>query len=142
MAARRWEMSAWLRGASSRAPRKPIALGVVAASCLLLVLGTNVFASIPGPGGIISGCMSATQINGQRLLALLDTAQAKTCQTNQTLITWNQVGPIGPAGPTGPAGPIGPQGPTGPAGATNVTVRTSAFPLELPGGQSGTAIQS
>lgn len=50
---------------------------------------------------------------------------ASSCTNNETVVTWNQVGPQGPAGPQGtqgiqgvqgPAGPTGSQGPAGPAG--------------------------
>ncbi len=62
-------------------------------------------------------------------------AAGSTCNDNETLTSWDIVGPqgppgatgltgatgpAGPAGATGPAGPAGATGPTGPAGATNV----------------------
>jgi hypothetical protein len=43
-------------------------------------------------------------------------AQNATCGQNETLVTWNVLGPLGPVGPAGPAGPVGPTGATGPAG--------------------------
>lgn len=87
------------------------------------LLGSIAYAAIPNSGGIISGCVTTSEYNGQHVLTLLDTAQATACQAGQTLITWNQTGPAGPPGPkgdTGAAGATGPQGPqgtTGPQGA-------------------------
>ena len=79
------------------------------------LLGSVAYASIPAAGGVISGCVSTAQVQGQHALTLLDTAQSVVCQTGQTLISWNQTGPTGPAGPSGPQGL---QGPPGPAGTT------------------------
>ena len=39
-------------------------------------------------------------------------AAGTECRKNETLISWNQVGPIGPMGPAGPQGPEGPPGPS------------------------------
>lgn len=39
-----------------------------------------------------------------------------TCNSNETLISWNQQGPQGIPGPTGAPGPQGPQGPAGSGG--------------------------
>jgi hypothetical protein len=47
--------------------------------------------------GQIFACVS--QQGGVRLVA-----QNSTCSQNETLVTWNVVGPQGPAGPAGPAG--------------------------------------
>ncbi len=38
------------------------------------------------------------------------------CETGETRLSWNRVGPVGPQGEAGPAGPVGPEGPQGPAG--------------------------
>jgi len=48
--------------------------------------------------------------------------QFVSCGNNESLVSWNVVGPQGPPGVAGPAGPVGPagamgaQGPAGPAG--------------------------
>jgi hypothetical protein len=42
---------------------------------------------------------------------------ATSCKGQETLLSWNQVGPQGPQGVPGPTGPAGPQGPQGPSSA-------------------------
>lgn len=78
---------------------------------LLIILGALVivgggagvaYASIPGPGGVISGCYK-TSNPGQGALIVIDSSA--TCPSGTTALNWNQTGPQGPAGPTGPAGP-------------------------------------
>jgi hypothetical protein len=91
-------------------------------SCLMaVVLGTNVFASIPDEAGVIHGC-----IDPSGTLQVIDSANA-TCKNNQIPLQWNQSGlqgpsgPIGPQGPAGPSGPQGPQGSVGPAGPAGLS---------------------
>src|SRR5262249_48042690 len=43
-------------------------------------------------------------------------AQNVPCRSDESLVTWNVVGPQGPPGSAGPTGATGPQGPAGPAG--------------------------
>lgn len=43
------------------------------------------------------------------------------CKPNETLVSWNIVGPRGEKGDTGPQGPQGPQGETGPQGPQGET---------------------
>ena len=40
-------------------------------------------------------------------------SSTRSCLQNETLLSWNQVGPKGPAGVTGPTGPQGPAGKSG-----------------------------
>ncbi|CAN5502267.1 hypothetical protein BH24CHL1_BH24CHL1_06950 [soil metagenome] len=47
-----------------------------------------------------------------------------TCNGNQTLVSWNQVGPTGPAGPQGLQGAMGDIGLTGPQGEKGDTGET------------------
>jgi hypothetical protein len=56
-------------------------------------------ASIPDPNGTIHACY---QKSGGAL-SVIDQSVTK-CSSNQTAISWNQVGPQGPQGPIGPAG--------------------------------------
>jgi hypothetical protein len=44
---------------------------------------------------------------------------ATSCKGQETLLSWNQVGPQGPTGPQGPQGVPGPTGPQGPAGPSS-----------------------
>lgn len=43
-------------------------------------------------------------------------AEGARCKPNETLVSWNIVGPRGPKGDTGPQGPKGDKGDTGPQG--------------------------
>lgn len=86
---------------------------VLAVLCLGAV-ATAAWASIPGPGGVITGCYKT----GDGQLRVID--EAESCLPSEIRLTWGQSigpqGPAGPAGPTGPAGPSGPPGPSGPQG--------------------------
>jgi hypothetical protein len=86
------------------------ALGVAAA----LVGGGVALATIPGSGGVITGCYA----KATGTLRVIDTSSAQ-CKAGESALTWNQAGPQGPkgdAGPQGPKGDTGPQGPQGPKG--------------------------
>jgi len=86
--------------------------GIVGVAALALVaIGVAVAnASIPGPTGIINGCVAR---NGS--LQVIDSSA--TCPTNTQRLNWNQTGPQGAEGVAGPAGAAGPQGVAGPAGS-------------------------
>jgi len=58
-----------------------------------------VYASIPGPGGVINGCFQ----HSSGKLRVIDSAA--TCLPDEVAINWNQTGPAGPPGPPGPPGP-------------------------------------
>jgi hypothetical protein len=70
------------------------------------------WASIPSPGGSITGCINPTT----GALRVIDAQAGQQCSSFERTVTWNQAGQAGPVGPTGPAGPAGPAGPTGPQG--------------------------
>lgn len=113
-------------------------LALVAALAIAAVsIGVAVHASIPGPTGVINGCVSN---NG--VLRVIDSSA--TCQQNETPISWNQIGPQGPAGPTGATGPQGaqgaqgPQGPAGSQGATGPAGPQGATGPQGPQGSPGT----
>lgn len=114
-------------------PRRLLGIGLFVLGLSLGLVASIAYAAIPGSGGVISACVTNASAFGQHAVTLLDTAQTALCQTNQTLVTWNEAGPpgpqgqkgdtgaagaTGPAGPQGPAGAVGPAGPQGPAGAT------------------------
>jgi hypothetical protein len=85
-------------------------------AALVLGGGTAAFAataSIPGPGGVISGCY----VKSGGVLRVIDSS-VTTCKKDETSLNWNQTGPAGPTGPAGSTGPAGPAGPAGPTGAT------------------------
>jgi len=78
-------------------------------------LGVGVIGAQAQSGNVIRACVNSK--TGKATIV----GPNSTCKSDETLVTWNIVGPLGPpgpAGPSGPAGPAGPAGPTGPAGAT------------------------
>lgn len=77
--------------------------GVVAA-----VLATSTRVAAQGPG-VIRACVDR---EGEVHII----GPSDTCRRDQTLLTWDKVGPTGPAGPAGAPGSIGPMGPAGPVG--------------------------
>ena len=97
--------------------RSRLLLGVLCAA-LIGLLAIPVFASIPGPGGVINGCFQKS--TGK--LRVIDPSSSRpplrACHPDEVAIHWNQVGPAGPPGPPGPTGPQGATGPAGPQGAT------------------------
>jgi hypothetical protein len=109
---RRLVVFGWRRLAATSVARASVVVLVTA------VAGAAVYASIPGAGGVISGCYKKSG----GALRMLDAEVDQCNPLNETSITWNQVGPQGPPGPPGPPGPQGPpgldgpQGPQGPAG--------------------------
>ena len=97
-----------------RASGKTLAL---IAFVILAAAGTYAVASIPGSGGVITGCWDHNNDTSHfGTLRVIDPSIPTTghsnyeysCLSNETQITWNQQGPTGPAGPTGPTGPVGP----------------------------------
>ena len=75
--------------------------GIVVVAVVAIVvtaLATAVYASIPGPGGIINGCRK----NSDGSLKVIDSAA--TCGNGYTALDWNQTGPQGPAGANGVSG--------------------------------------
>lgn len=80
---------------------KLVILGLSAA--IVLATGTAALASIPGPGGVISGCRQTT--SGR--LRVIDSQAGQTCRSSEEALNWNQSGPAGPPGPPGPQGPAG-----------------------------------
>src|SRR5579884_2792712 len=62
----------------------------------LTLAGAVAYASIPGPGGVINGCIK----NSDSTVRVIDSTQ--TCGSNETALNWNQTGPQGPTGPRGP----------------------------------------
>ena len=83
----------------------PIAVSAGIAMVGVLV-GVGI-AAIPGPTGLITGCVGPS---GH--LRVIDPA-ADSCHQNESTLTWRQVGVTGPTGPTGADGVTGPTGPTG-----------------------------
>jgi hypothetical protein len=121
---------------------KPRFILVAAAMAILTVAaGITVYASIPGPSGVINGCITNSSINGTHGLLALDSN--RSCPANTTALNWNQTGPAGvqgpqgaqgPAGPQGPQGPqgtSGPAGPQGPAGIANAATTASMAPVSI-----------
>src|SRR5919198_2148475 len=108
------------RGSSG--PRGPFArsigrrLGWLAFLCVaVLALVGGASATIPGPGGVITGCYSNTS-GSLRVINY----PAVHCASTETMLPWSQTGPTGPQGPAGPQGAQGPQGPIGPQGPQGI----------------------
>src|SRR5260370_15150242 len=95
--------------------RSRLLLGVLCAA-LIGLLAIPVFASIPGPGGVINGCFQKSTGKLRVIDPSSPRPSLRACHPDEVAIHWNQVGPAGPAGPPGPAGPQGATGPTGPQG--------------------------
>lgn len=74
-----------------RSKRLLVVMGVVVA----ILLGGVASASIPGPDGMIHGCVKNS--NGD-VMAIDHTA---ICPSGWTALNWNQAGPQGPQGPAG-----------------------------------------
>jgi hypothetical protein len=99
-------------------PRTLAALGAVVA---LVIVGAIVFASIPAPDGLISGCYSN---NGGRL-RVIDAATQK-CLNSETPLAWNA---RGLQGLKGDPGMNGLNGTNGTNGLNGVSVTSQALPL-------------
>ncbi len=97
-----------------------------------LAIGAVAYASIPGPSGIINGCVSNQSLNNAHALVVIDSSA--TCPPGTTALKWNQQGPAGPQGPQGPVGPqgstgiTGPQGSQGPAGVIGSLEQLNGIP--------------
>lgn len=116
---------------------------VVLAVALMITLGGVAVASIPGSGGKITTCYSASSTSAGTAtpLELVDTAHG-SCPAGTTALTLDQTGRRGPAGPSGSVkgigarGPVGPRGRTGPAGPSGPSTK-GEVPLFEAGGSSG-----
>lgn len=86
---------------------------ILALAVLLLAVGAT-WVLAEGEGQI-SACVNTSD-------GTLRIVTDPVCRKNETLLTWNimgpqgEVGPMGPQGPAGADGAIGPQGPAGPQG--------------------------
>jgi hypothetical protein len=98
----------------------------------LLVCGGVALATIPGSDGVIHSCYAK---DGS--LRVID-AQSTSCKSNETALTWNQVGPQGPQGDPGPQGPKGDQGAQGSQGPNGPTGPTGPSGPAGPQGPQGT----
>jgi len=79
-----------------------LAIAAISSAVTAAVLAGVVYASIPGPGGVINGCYQ----HSSGKLRVIDSAA--TCLPDEVALNWNQTGTAGPPGPTGPPGPPGP----------------------------------
>ena len=85
----------WLGSFSGRARRVFISITAILVTTLI------VFASIPGPNGVINSCYHK---NDGTMRIIDSNAQ---CKSNEEPLTFNQTGPQGPQGQPGPAGSSG-----------------------------------
>src|SRR5256886_17462898 len=56
------------------------------------------------------GCLN---LKGNLYNVVISPAQPTACKQNDTVVSWNQIGPVGPQGAKGDPGPPGPAGPQG-----------------------------
>jgi len=112
--------------------RRTILIGAGAALVLVAGTTTAAFASIPGSGGVISGCYAKSG----GALRVIDSS-VTACKVGETSLNWNQQGPQGPAGPKGDTGPAGPAGPKGDTGATGPKGDTGPAGATGPAGPPG-----
>jgi hypothetical protein len=82
---------------------------IAGGAALTLVLGAGLFVSAQSDTSVIRAC--ADQQGRLRLLA-----EGASCDSRETFISWNVVGPQGPQGIPGSPGAVGPQGLQGPSG--------------------------
>jgi hypothetical protein len=85
----------------------PIAVGVA----VLIGIGGVAAASIPGTGGVLTGCVQKS--SGQ--VRIIDTAKT-SCSTTEQTVTWNQQGQPGTNGTNGAPGTNGTNGTDGVSG--------------------------
>lgn len=72
-------------------PRLAIALATGAA---LATAGSIAWAAIPDAGGVFHAC-----VNGNSgIVRLIDTEAGESCHTNESAVSWGQIGPQGPPG--------------------------------------------
>jgi hypothetical protein len=87
-------------------------LGALTAGVAVLVAGGGAaLATIPGDGGVVSGCYAKST----GALRVIDDSTTQ-CKDGEMALTWNQTGPQGTKGDPGPQGPRGDQGAQGPQG--------------------------
>jgi hypothetical protein len=89
-------------------------LGVLAGVVALGAAGIA-WASIPGPGGVISACYKT----GSGDLRVIDSGTS--CRAAELPLSWNQQGTPGATGVTGATGATGPTGATGATGAAGAS---------------------
>ncbi|MHB1243690.1 MAG: hypothetical protein ACYC1P_09890, partial [Gaiellaceae bacterium] len=97
--------------------RRPIfafALGLLVAAAALA--GTEAYARL-GATQASNTIYACVKKNGDPTLV----AEGARCKPNETLVSWNIVGPRGAKGDKGDTGDTGPQGPTGDKGDTGAT---------------------
>ncbi len=79
-----------------------LAVAAISSAVTAALVATVVYASIPGPGGVINGCFQ----HSSGKLRVIDSSA--TCLPDEVALNWSQTGPAGPVGPPGPPGPPGP----------------------------------
>src|SRR5215467_13694795 len=103
----------------------------------VLAVGSGVaLATIPGSGGVVSGCYAKKD---GTLRVIDSTAQ---CRSGEAALNWNQTGPQGPQGAQGPQGPQGATGPQGVAGVSGYELQTTHFDVAANDWGSGNALCS
>ncbi len=94
---------------------RPLVAAAVSSVVTAVAVGGVAVAAGSSDTTVIQACVN----NGNGVVRVVDRPAA--CTTNETPLTWNQVGPTGPAGPAGPIGPAGPAGEGG-AGAREARI--------------------
>src|SRR5215212_7533931 len=97
--------------------RQPLTFGHAAALLVVVAVvagGTFAIAAIPGPDGLIKGCVKKS---GARKGAVRVIDHNKACSSRERTLSWNQQGQQGQQGEPGTPGAAGAPGTPGAAGA-------------------------
>lgn len=105
--------------------RKRLMTSAVGALVAAAIAGSVAYATIPGPDGTINGCYRTSEDDQKGQLRVVNDPTA--CRSNESPISWNQVGPRGEQGPQGERGIQGPPGTDGADGADGVNVTSAAL---------------
>jgi hypothetical protein len=82
-------------------------LAAAVAVVAVLACGGVALATIPGTGGVISGCYVKAGYAGAGKVRVIDAEAGKTCSAKENPLSWNKQGPPGPQGPKGDEGDPG-----------------------------------
>jgi len=117
--------------------RQPFTFGHAAVLLVVVAVvggGTFAVAAIPGPDGLIKGCVKKS---GARKGAVRVIDHNRACSRRERTLSWNQQGPQGAPGTPGTAGAPGQPGEDGPAGSPDTPAQVLAKVKDVDGTGSG-----
>lgn len=107
-----------------------MAIGATLVTALALAFSLGMVKAQTGPSNTIIACVLQHDQS-------YHTSRNGKCGVNETMVSWNIVGPTGPIGPTGQTGPVGSTGNTGPTGLTGPQGSTGSTGLTGSTGSTG-----